>query len=390
MNVMEHLGENLYSSVPAVIAETIANSYDADAKEVKINIDVENGKITIQDDGSGMNEEECNRKYLNIGYHRREKGEKKSPIWDRPVMGRKGIGKLSLFSIAKHIELHSVKLDKSGGKIIEKNGFVMDLDKIKNGLKDEDSKKNKEIPLPAISEDKIEIQKGTKLILTNLKRGLLSNTQNFLRKRLARKFSVLGKKYNFKVFVNDKEISIKDRDYFNKIQYLWYFGDYGKECFKQCKNIEQKEELEGEIVLDDGKKFLVEGWIGTVGERNDLPEGENTIILHSRGKSIHDDILKNIDNSGIVSKYIIGEITAEFLDEDDEEDIATSDRQSINENTDRFEKIKNFVKEIISNIRNKWQNWREAEAMNKACEIPAIKEWFEGLGKDNKRYAKQE
>ena len=41
----------------------------------------------------------------------------------RPVMGRKGIGKLSLFSIAKTVEVHSIRGNA-------RHGFRMDLDKI--------------------------------------------------------------------------------------------------------------------------------------------------------------------------------------------------------------------------------------------------------------------
>ena len=39
MNVLDHLGLNLYSNVPAVLAELIANSWDADAGRVDIDVD---------------------------------------------------------------------------------------------------------------------------------------------------------------------------------------------------------------------------------------------------------------------------------------------------------------------------------------------------------------
>lgn len=386
MNVLENLGENLYSSTPAVIAETIANSYDANATKVEINIDTETGIITIKDDGDGMDEEECNKKYLNVGYHRREDKKIKTKKGGRLVMGRKGIGKLSLFAIAKNIEIHSVMLDEEG-KIKEKNGFIMNKDKIKKHIKSEPKNLDKNLSLDAVEKDKITIDKGTKIILTDLKKGL-TKTETFLRKRLARKFSVLGKKNHFQVYVNGEEISIKDRDYFSKIQYLWYFGNYGEESLKQCKNLDNKEKINNEVILNDGKKYFIEGWIGTVHERSNLEEGNNTIVLHSRGKSVHDNLLGNIDNSGFVTKYLIGEITASFLD-DDREDITTSDRQNIQENNERFEKMRDFVREVINNIRKQWQEWREDNSIKKACEISAIKTWFDSLGPDNKRYAKQ-
>ena len=38
LNVLNHLGINLYSNIPAVLSEIVANSWDADAETVKIEI----------------------------------------------------------------------------------------------------------------------------------------------------------------------------------------------------------------------------------------------------------------------------------------------------------------------------------------------------------------
>jgi HSP90 family molecular chaperone len=54
LNVLEHLGINLYSNVPSVLSETVANAWDADAGLVKIDWDRANGRIVIEDDGTGM------------------------------------------------------------------------------------------------------------------------------------------------------------------------------------------------------------------------------------------------------------------------------------------------------------------------------------------------
>ena len=39
LNVLNHLGLKLYSNVPAVLSEVVANSWDADASEVDIEIE---------------------------------------------------------------------------------------------------------------------------------------------------------------------------------------------------------------------------------------------------------------------------------------------------------------------------------------------------------------
>lgn len=95
LHVLDHLGLNLYSNTPAVISEAVANSWDADAEQVEIEIDTHNQVIRITDDGCGMTKEEVNEKYLRVGYRRREEATT-TPTHNRHVMGRKGIGKLSL------------------------------------------------------------------------------------------------------------------------------------------------------------------------------------------------------------------------------------------------------------------------------------------------------
>lgn len=51
LNVLNHLGLNLYSNTPAVLSEVIANAWDADATEVVINCNQEEDVITIIDNG---------------------------------------------------------------------------------------------------------------------------------------------------------------------------------------------------------------------------------------------------------------------------------------------------------------------------------------------------
>ncbi len=127
--VLYHLGINLYSNVPAALSEVVANSWDADATNVDIQI--EGDTITITDDGHGMTFDDINGKYLEIGYERRKAEEQGAAVtahYGREVMGRKGIGKLSLFSIAKIIKVETFK-DGS------RNGFVMSIDEIEKHIK---------------------------------------------------------------------------------------------------------------------------------------------------------------------------------------------------------------------------------------------------------------
>jgi len=384
LNILRHLGIGLYSNIPAVLSEVIANSWDADAKTVEIDIDIEKREITITDDGFGMSHKDMNDKYLKVGYRKREEGMRETPK-KRKVMGRKGIGKLSLFSIANIIEVHSVKENEEGIK--EKSGFVMDAKEIEKKIEEEKKSEEQEVDYKpiAIDEGKININKGTKILLRDLK--IEPDKIQALKKKIARRFSIISEAEKFYVFVNGEKISIADRDYFNKLEYMWYLGAESKKYVEYSKSITESHKLED--IIDDERNYKISGWIGTVEEHKSLEEGNNTIVVLSRGKLVHEDILKDLKEGGIFTKYLIGEIDVDFFDLDDQEDITTSGRQSVKEEDDRYELLKHYIKDQLRIISNDWDTWRKKHATKKATENPKVRAWYESLGPDNKEYAEK-
>jgi hypothetical protein len=118
LSVLNHLGRNLYRNSITVLGEAISNSWDADAKNVWINIDHHSGLFTIKDDGIGMDAADFQTKFLKIGYTKRATGKMQTP-GKRPFIGAKGIGKLALLSCAERITIFSKKKGKAyvGGTI---------------------------------------------------------------------------------------------------------------------------------------------------------------------------------------------------------------------------------------------------------------------------------
>ncbi|MXY28739.1 DNA mismatch repair protein, partial [Candidatus Poribacteria bacterium] len=57
LSVLNHLGRNLYRSFITVLGEAISNAWDADARNVWINIDREHSIFSIKVEGSGLNED---------------------------------------------------------------------------------------------------------------------------------------------------------------------------------------------------------------------------------------------------------------------------------------------------------------------------------------------
>ncbi len=371
LNVLNHLGINLYSNIPAVLAEVVANAWDADAETVRVDISEDPTSITISDDGHGMSRNEINARFLKVGYRRREHAGPITPKHGRLVMGRKGIGKLSLFSIANSIEVQTAR----NGRV---NGFTMSLKDVERAI-GHGTDSNAYHPVP-LSEEKLVVKRGTRIVLTDLRRRL-TRVQPALRRRLARRFSVIGPATSFSVSVNRKPIDIADRDYFKSLQYVWHYGEHGNRCRQLWTRSVHSEER---------PRTLFEGWIGTTfesGQLKDANESLNKIVVMVRGKVAKEDILSDLDETGLYSKYVIGEIHADFLDEDDEVDIATTSRQSIIEDDERYIQLKNSVSSELRHIRNQWTRLRNKEGRKTAEQIEAIRRWFSDLGRDDKRRA---
>lgn len=376
LNALNHLGVSLYNSVPAVLSEAVANAWDADAQ--RVTIDTSHDSITIKDDGHGMTRDDCNEKFLTVGYARRTKDGGLTP-GGRAVIGRKGIGKLSLFSIANAIEVHTVK----DGNPDQKAGFIMDIDRIKSEIEGGGSPATT-CELEEVQASKIMIPRGTMIKLTRLNKRIGPEAKP-LRKSLARRFSIIDPAHSFSVVVNGEPITVEDRDYLNNLEYVWYMGREGERMTRRCRC---KEEIGGTV--DDERGYKVSGWVGTAKRQEDIGDGNNRITIMARGKIIHEDILGNIKEGGIFSKYLVGEIQADFLDIDDEEDIVTSSRQSVMEDSPRFVALREHIQRtVIKKIESRWTKLRTENAREDALRDPAVKKWFGGLTANNRTYAER-
>lgn len=380
LGVLDHLGLNLYSNMPAVLSEAVANAWDADATEVTIVVDRDKQIITIRDNGCGMDLADVNDRFLKVGYRRREAGETKTAS-GRHVMGRKGIGKLSLFSIADRIEVRSVKADADGAKS-EAEALLLDAQEIRKQIK----AKSGDYHPKALDRSKVRLNQGTELRLRDLKKHATASTEKALRTRLARRFSVIGAANSFEVKVDGAAIGPRDRDYFTKVEYLWSIGSVGKTYEQLATSARRTKRLSG--VVNAKRKWKVEGWVGTFDERKSIEPDQNALTILAWGKLVQEDILAQLPEGGLFTKYLIGELRADFLDLDKQDDIVTSDRQRLKETDPRYEALLEFVKgKVLSPIGNKWRHWRREDGMETALEEPPVEDWFESLTPGAKKYA---
>ena len=326
---VDKLGVRLYDRVSAVVAELVANAYDADAENVVVRVplatllarknratgEVEGYGHTIEvvDDGHGMTPEEANAHFLRVGKDRRvdlTQG-KCSRRKRRSVMGRKGIGKLAPFGICKRIEIVS-----AGGEQTDVgfpvSHFIMPYDRI---LADEDTP----VPMEVGDQDGTYRSKsGTTIRLIDFLPKRVPNKRTF-RRQMARRFGL--RQTDFNVSVEDTRNPGENPPF--EIESLDIPLMDGTRVDVSAESVPLPEEQRG---------LPVSGWMGLAKEayKNEEMAG---VRIYARGKIVGTtrDFGQSAGFTGefTLRSYLVGEIHAEWLDEDEGDDLVTTDRQDI-------------------------------------------------------------
>lgn len=378
LSVLESLGINLYSNAAAVLSELVANAYDADATEVAMEWKNtgDHQQVIVSDNGSGMTAEELDRRFLTVGYKKRTEEGLASPRFGRPFMGRKGIGKLSVFSIAKRVSVYSVKDGTA-------SGLVIDVDELQEAIRAADPYHPSPVEVP-----KEYAAAGTTLVLAELKGKRSDLTASALRKRLARRFDVLDQRTpdegGFRIKVNGEPLTYADRQELKKIEFIWEFGPDRLPDEVLPAGV-TRFALPG--VIDHGRSWAVSGWFGTARRPTDLTDDEESgslknIIVLARKRPIQEGIVEKLDFSRIFGNYVTGQVEADFLDLDDTgyDDIATSDRQRLIEDDERVLALQAFLREAFVKAADQWSDARpKKEAEDLLGSRPQLVNWINAL-----------
>lgn len=376
--IIESLGINLYSNAAAVLSELVANAYDADATVVKITRKTDDNQdvIEVVDNGCGMDVNDINEKFLVTGYKKRQVEGKISNLWKRPFMGRKGIGKLSVFSIAQHVQVYSTK---TGANSV---GLEIRIEKLEERI----TAKKPYHPDPIEIPDEYRSE-GTTIVLRSLKRKRADLTVAALRKRLARRFDVLDPtpeaEGGFKIYINDAQVTYADRQDLKKLEYIWEFGQPTLPDTALPDDI-VKYVLDNQLPSPFGND-TVDGWFGTARVPSDLTQDEEAgslknIIVLARKRPIQEGIVEKLDFSRVFGNYVTGQIEADFLDQDEEDDIATSDRQRLIEDDPRVVALQHFLRNAFKAASDTWNRERpKRKAKEVLVRHPQLREWIERL-----------
>lgn len=351
LSVLNHLGRNLYRNFVTVLGEAISNAWDAEATKVWIDIDRENNKFMISDDGVGMTPDDFEKRFLKIGYSKRKEiGEKSEK--GRPFIGAKGIGKLALLSCADRISVftHTRNTPYTGGVIVNS-----ELDKaIKDDLIPDD------YPLEELNYDLIDglfenDEHGTTIVFEGADR-VLKNTDAYIRKILALSFQFSLIDPNFKIFLNGEAISTADLAALaDTTQFLWRINDYDDNYLKTIEhlalpevNLESKLELSGYIAsVELPRHAKIHGMDDRV-----------TIDLFVNGRVRDKNIIRHVPTQRVVESYIYGQIHFNGLDRIGT-DPFTSSREGVVDNDEEFQKLLTYVQKVLlPRVFDDWDKFR--------------------------------
>lgn len=364
--ILELLGPNLYTNIYYVLAELIANAYDADAKNVYIITGKDD--IRVEDDGHGMSYKAGDiTKYLNVaGVSRTTEKNSFTRSKKRRKMGRKGVGKLAALSVSENVDVLTI----ANG---EKSGFVLTRHP-ENGHE-----------LKAIPDGKVVFERiknhGSAIIMRH-PQYRLHKTLSAVKRNLLKMFPLVDSSFRIHVIRGKESLTIDDfdRSIMSELCTLITLGDEfaslsGLVHDSYPKRRNDLVSAQGAKILpvimraNDGKEYEysleVLGWIGTYkttrgrkAEMTDFPD--NFISLFANEKMGEFNILPVVGQNKLNEVYVVGQLHVDLFELTELPDMALSNRQGYKSDDPRYEAVRGYVRnELLADILKRRETYTD-------------------------------
>lgn len=379
-HIVEDLGLNLYTDLPRVLVEFIANAHDADATEVSVSIDFDkvaksrdalrekfktqgsadrdqllvanlppDVQIVITDNGHGMDRGTIQSNFLVAGRRRREEDGKVTSPGNRVVMGRKGLGKLAGFGVAHKMEIISKK--KGDKELIKIHLDYAELRKQK-------ASKSNEIPIQDefLASDSNIKDNGTKIILSNLVYEPLKSQTSTVLSSVGEYFRFV-RQNDFKILINGRPPVPTPRNFLYEYPVVE----------KQKLNTDQL--IVASLTTEDGDAFSFKYRI----RFNDvsLPAKSRGVRVYAHQRLASAPSLLDLPTAIHGFKqthYMDAIVEADFIDENKLVDYISTDRQTLRWETPRLAKLREFLVQEMEKACRVYQGIRDEEARKKVEE----------------------
>jgi hypothetical protein len=349
---LEHLGTQMYKRRDIALAELVANCWDAGATEVALSVpqpeqyDPQTSAVTVTDNGSGMSDRALDEDYLVIGRNRRAAGQP-DPA-GRRVMGRKGVGKLAGFGLARRMKLSTWTTTQ--GSTLELDAAVLKTDRGTSA----------NLPIPgAVGRPPHDAPypTGTAITMTALKHKTPIDIDG-LHRALARRFS--------RTVRGSMNITIN-----------------GEPLREPALTLHLREPASGENTEDLGGGRTITWWAGF--STTVLPPELQgfTVLVHDKTAQAPPYFfgVEATASGQHGTKYLTGVIEADYLDDgtDDDTDRVSTDRQEIDWDDDEAAPLKQFGDQLTRRLLRSRVEKREKDAEDHVDQEPALKERIDAL-----------
>lgn len=388
--MLELLSKDLYTNMYFVLAELIANAYDADAENVYVFID--DDEIRVEDDGTGMSADSLDSQYLLVGGEsRNSEANARTTNKRRLKMGRKGVGKLAALSISNGFKLVTVH-----------NGQCIGLF-IPNRIEHDDES------LTVLSQREFSLKRitthGTAIIMESPK-VVIPKLQETVLRNLAKIFPNDIKDFKIHVVFKGKEKLLvpDEKDAVTRLASFISVGDekkYLTEFLPTNEQNLQKEHInayEETIQMYNSNNELEEitvriyGWIGTYkttrGMKKEINEfSDNYLAIFAHNKMGLRNVLPIISRNRVYESYIVGNLYIDAFEAPDFPDMAGTNRQGYNENDPRWVTALKYIRAITDKIVKLHELFAIAERAEKEAEKEAKKEAEERVLRERLNHA---
>lgn len=382
-SILELLGPSLYTNIYYVLAELIANAYDAQARNVYVI--AEKDCIVVEDDGHGMTYDEGIKNYLAVARESRTtEGGSYTKDGKRRRMGRKGIGKLAALSVSENVLVQT----RSEGDV---SGFILSRHVNNDKL------------LTPLTEKEISFRKitgnGTSIVMTRPEYRL-HKTLQVVKKNIAKIFPTVNSEFKIHIIRGNDEVTLDsfDTQVLSELCSIITLGDhfatYNSNVLegdaRRDDFISQRDPWRDSIVLKDQTDkeheytLEINGWIGAYKttrnrktEFTDFPD--NHISLYANDKLGQFDVLPLVGQNRLNEVYVVGQLHIDLFEESELPDMALSNRQGYKSDDPRYLRVIDYIRKSllpdILTMREKWSDYKSEERKKKKLREQEEKEW---------------
>lgn len=370
--ILELLGPNLYTNIYYVLAELIANAYDADAKNVYILANKDD--IRVEDDGHGMSYTKGEiDNFLNVARVSRETEQDSfTRSGTRRKMGRKGVGKLAALSVSENVGVMTL----SEG---EKSGFIL-------SRRPDEGNKLKPILEEDIVFDKIQ-ENGTAIVM-RFPQYRLHKTLGAVKRNLLKIFPLVNSGFRIHIIRDNQTEIIEDfdRHIMGELSTLITLGagfssliELVPDLYPEKRQVlvEKRDAKSIPLTMKDIQgveheyPLKIEGWIGTYkttrgrkAEMTDFPD--NFISLFANKKMGEFNILPVVGQNKLNEVYVVGQLHVDLFELTELPDMALSNRQGYKTDDPRYEAVRDYVRtELLADILRKRERFADLENASK-------------------------